>query len=77
MKKAAPDPLVYQAILKFCAIFLSPLVSLQILNRTLLTNVSKDYTAMSGMILGEIPSLESVLANIERFEQIVNSSAGA
>ena len=39
--------------------------------------LSKDYTAMSGMIFGEIPSLDSVLASIERFEQIVNSAAGA
>ena len=39
--------------------------------------LGKDYTAMSGMIFGEIPSLDSVLASIERFEQIVNSAAGA
>lgn len=39
--------------------------------------LGKDYTAMSGMIFGEIPSLGSVLASIERFEQIVNSAAGA
>ena len=37
----------------------------------------KDYIAMSGMIFGEIPSLDSVLASIERFEQLVNNPAGA
>lgn len=33
----------------------------------------RDYAAMSGMILGEIPALDAVLASVERFEQIVNA----
>ena len=35
----------------------------------------RDYAAMSGMIFGEIPALDVVLASVERFEQIVNGSA--
>lgn len=38
--------------------------------------LAKDYAAMSGMIFGEIPLLDSVLASIEQFEQLVNRSAG-
>lgn len=33
----------------------------------------RDYAAMSGMIFGEIPALDAVLASAERFEQIVNT----
>lgn len=35
----------------------------------------RDYAAMSGMIFGEIPALDAVLASAERFEQIVNTDA--
>lgn len=34
--------------------------------------LARDYAAMSGMIFGEIPALDAVLASAERFEQIVN-----
>ena len=33
----------------------------------------RDYVAMSGMIFGEIPALDAVLASAERFEQLVNA----
>ena len=34
--------------------------------------LARDYAAMSGMVFGEIPGLDAVLASAERFEQIVN-----
>ncbi len=36
--------------------------------------LARDYAAMSGMVFGEIPALDAVLANGERFEQIVNDT---
>ena len=36
--------------------------------------LTRDYAAMSGMIFGEIPALDAVLASAERFEQIVNDA---
>ena len=36
--------------------------------------LARDYAAMSGMIFGEIPALDAVLASAERFEQIVNET---
>lgn len=36
--------------------------------------LARDYAAMSGMIFGEIPALDAVLASAERFEQIVNAA---
>ena len=37
--------------------------------------LARDYAAMSGMVFGEIPELDAVLASAQRFEQIVNGSA--
>ena len=37
--------------------------------------LARDYAAMSGMIFGEIPTLDAVLASTERFEQIANTDA--
>ncbi|MDZ4058172.1 MAG: hypothetical protein U1D69_14665 [Polynucleobacter sp.] len=37
--------------------------------------ITKDNTARSGMVFGEVAELEAVLAIAERFEQIVNSAA--
>ncbi len=34
--------------------------------------LARDYEAMTGMVFGEVPSLDTVLTSIERFEQIVN-----
>lgn len=39
--------------------------------------LARDYAAMSGMIFGEIPALDAVLASAERFEQIVNDATTA
>ncbi len=39
--------------------------------------LARDYAAMSGMIFGEIPALDLVLASAERFEQIVNATTAA
>ncbi len=39
--------------------------------------LAKDYAAMAGMVFGEVPQLDAVLANVERFEQIVNGAAKA
>jgi hypothetical protein len=39
--------------------------------------LAKDYAAMAGMVFGEVPQLDEVLANLERFEQIVNGTAKA
>lgn len=39
--------------------------------------LAKDYAAMAGMVFGEVPQLDAVLANVERFEQIVNGTAKA
>jgi hypothetical protein len=39
--------------------------------------LAKDYAAMAGMVFGEVPRLDAVLANVERFEQIVNGTAKA
>ena len=36
--------------------------------------LARDYAAMSGMIFGEIPALDIVLASAEKFEQIVNTN---
>lgn len=39
--------------------------------------LTRDYEAMSGMIFGEIPKFDAVLASVEKIEQIVNGSADA
>ena len=39
--------------------------------------LARDYAAMTGMIFGEIPALDAVLASAERFEQIVNDATTA
>ena len=39
--------------------------------------LAKDYAAMAGMVFGEVPRLDAVLASVERFEQIVNGTAVA
>ncbi len=39
--------------------------------------LARDYAAMSGMIFGEIPALDAVLASAKRFEQIVNGATTA
>ncbi len=39
--------------------------------------ISRDYAAMSGMVFGEVTQLDAVLASVERFEQIVNSTTAA
>lgn len=39
--------------------------------------LARDYAAMSGMIFGEIPALDAVLASAEKFEQIVNGATTA
>lgn len=39
--------------------------------------LAKDYEAMAGMVFGEIPLLDAVIASVERLEQIVNGSAVA
>jgi len=36
--------------------------------------LAKDYEAMAGMVFGDIPPLNAVLASAERFEQIVNDA---
>lgn len=36
--------------------------------------LSKDYEAMAGMVFGEVPKLEAVLASVEQFEQTINSA---
>lgn len=36
--------------------------------------LARDYAAMSGMVFGEIPKLDAVLASAQKFEQIVNGS---
>ncbi len=36
--------------------------------------LARDYAAMSGMIFGDIPALDDVLASAKRFEQIVNGT---
>lgn len=35
--------------------------------------LARDYEAMSGMIFGDVPSLEAVLASVEALNNIVNS----
>lgn len=35
--------------------------------------LSRDYDAMAGMVFGDVPALDVVLASVTRFEQIVNS----
>lgn len=37
--------------------------------------LAKDYEAMAGMIFGDVPSLEAVLASIEALNNIVNSGS--
>lgn len=39
--------------------------------------LARDYAAMSGMIFGEIPALDSVLTSVEKLEQIVNDNTTA
>jgi hypothetical protein len=39
--------------------------------------LSKDYEAMAGMVFGEVPELEAVLASVEQFEQTINSAMNA
>lgn len=39
--------------------------------------LEKDYEAMAGMVLGDVPPLDAVLRSAEHFEQIVNSAAMA
>jgi hypothetical protein len=34
--------------------------------------LARDYEAMAGMVFGEIPALDTVLASVRRFEQIAN-----
>lgn len=36
--------------------------------------LAKDYEAMAGMVFGNVPPLDEVLASVERFEQIVNGA---
>lgn len=35
--------------------------------------LAKDYAAMTGMIFGEVPSLEEVLASVEMLGNLVNN----
>lgn len=39
--------------------------------------LSKDYEAMAGMVFGEVPKLEAVLASVEQFEQTINRATNA
>ncbi len=39
--------------------------------------LSKDYEAMAGMVFGEVPKLEAVLASVEQFEQTINRAMNA
>lgn len=39
--------------------------------------LAKDYEAMAGMVFGEVPALEVVLASAQRFEQIANGARAA
>lgn len=39
--------------------------------------LEKDYEAMSGMVFGDVPPLDTVLRSAEHFEQIVNGAAMA
>lgn len=43
-------------------------------NAAMQEQLAKDYGAMSGMIFGEIPSLETVLASIEALEHAINAT---
>jgi hypothetical protein len=43
----------------------------------MLAALERDYEAMGGMVFGEIPPLDAVLASAERFEEIVNSAGMA
>lgn len=36
--------------------------------------LARDYGAMTGMVFGEVPSLDAVLASVGQLEQIVNGS---
>jgi len=36
--------------------------------------LARDYDAMAGMVFGEVPSLDAVLASVQRFEQIANQA---
>lgn len=38
--------------------------------------LSRDYTAMAGMVFGEIPSFEAVMATIQALEQTLNAAPG-
>lgn len=40
----------------------------------MLDALKRDYEAMAGMVFGEVPRLDAVLASAERFQQIVNSA---
>ena len=37
--------------------------------------LARDYEAMAGMVFGEVPALDTVLASAERFERIANATA--
>lgn len=39
--------------------------------------LARDYAAMAGMVFGEVPPLDAVLASVERLEQVVNKSTAA
>jgi hypothetical protein len=36
--------------------------------------LARDYDAMAGMVFGEVPALDAVLASVQRFEQIANQA---
>ena len=40
----------------------------------MLADLRRDYAAMSGMIFGEIPPFEAVIASVESLEQTINST---
>jgi hypothetical protein len=40
----------------------------------MLDALARDYKAMAGMVFGEVPRLDAVLATAQRFEQIANGS---
>jgi hypothetical protein len=39
--------------------------------------LARDYAAMAGMVFGEVPPLDAVLASVEKLEQVVNKSTVA
>ncbi|WP_457334526.1 nucleotidyl transferase AbiEii/AbiGii toxin family protein [Rhizobacter sp. P5_C2] len=36
--------------------------------------LARDYDAMAGMVFGDVPALDAVLASVQRFEQIANQA---